>query len=82
MTAQLADAGAHVLADCPDLRRLELHSAVLPIACVEGWSGQAVWRGVRVRDLLTLAGRPGARVAVQSLERSGIYTSSELSPYA
>ena len=63
-----------------DLRRLELHSAVLPIACVEGWSGQAVWRGVRVRDVLKLAGRPGGRVVVQSLEQSGIYTSSELSP--
>ena len=63
-----------------DLRRLGLHSAVLPIACVEGWSGQAVWRGVRVRDLLALAGRPGAPVVVQSLEQAGIYTSSELSP--
>ena len=45
-----------------------------------GWSGQAVWRGVRVRDVLKLAGRPGGRVVVQSLEQSGIYTSSELSP--
>src|SRR5205823_14641344 len=44
-----------------DLRALGLHTAVLPIACVEGWSGQAVWRGVRVCDLLAHAGRPGAR---------------------
>jgi DMSO/TMAO reductase YedYZ molybdopterin-dependent catalytic subunit len=53
---------------------------VLPIACVEGWSGQAVWRGVRVRDLLAHAGRPGAAVQVGSLETSGIYTGSSLTP--
>ena len=53
---------------------------MLPIACVEGWSGQAVWRGVRVRDLLAHAGRPGAAVGVASLETSGIYTGSSLTP--
>jgi hypothetical protein len=63
-----------------DLRALGLHTAVLPIACVEGWSGQAVWRGVRVRDLLAHAGRPGAGASVGSLETSGIYTGSTLSP--
>ncbi len=63
-----------------DLRALGLHTAVLPIACVEGWSGLAVWRGVRVRDLLAHAGRPGAGVSVGSLETSGIYTASSLTP--
>jgi hypothetical protein len=63
-----------------DLRALGLHTAVLPIACVEGWSGQAVWRGVRVRDLLAHAGRQGAAVGVASLETSGIYTGSSLTP--
>lgn len=63
-----------------DLRALGLHTAVLPISCVEGWSAQAVWRGVRVRDLLAHAGRPGASATVVSLETSGIYTSSFLSP--
>lgn len=62
-----------------DLRALGLHTAVLPVACVEGWSGQAVWRGVRLRDLLAHAGRPGAAVDVGSLEKSGIYTGSHLS---
>ena len=62
-----------------DLRSIGLHTAVLPIACVEGWSGQGTWRGVRVRDLLVFAGRPGAAVHVQSLETSGIYTGSDLS---
>jgi hypothetical protein len=63
-----------------DLRALGLHTAVLPIACVEGWSGQAVWRGVRVRDLLAHVGRPGAGASVGSLETSGIYTGSNLTP--
>jgi DMSO/TMAO reductase YedYZ molybdopterin-dependent catalytic subunit len=35
---------------------------------------------VRVRDLLAHAGRPGAGVSVASLETSGIYTGSQLTP--
>ena len=61
-----------------DLAALGMHTAVLPISCVEGWSAQATWRGVRVRDVLAKAGRPGARVAVISLETNGIYTASLL----
>lgn len=50
----------------------------LPISCVEGWSQSAVWQGVRVADLLELAGaEPGARVRVTSLDR-GIYGRSTL----
>jgi DMSO/TMAO reductase YedYZ molybdopterin-dependent catalytic subunit len=63
-----------------DLRRLPARDAVLPIACVEGWSASARWRGVPVRDLLALAGAPpGARVAVESLQEGGRYRRSELS---
>jgi DMSO/TMAO reductase YedYZ molybdopterin-dependent catalytic subunit len=62
-----------------DLRALPQHSARLPIACVEGWSASASWRGVRVRDLLDLVGAAGAdRVVVESLQRSGRYRVSEL----
>ena len=32
-----------------ELRALPQHEAELPIACVEGWSTSARWRGVRVR---------------------------------
>ena len=39
-----------------DLRALPQHEAVLPISCVEGWSATGRWRGVRVRDLLAMAG--------------------------
>ena len=38
-----------------DLAEVATHEATLPIACVEGWSYSARWRGVRVRDLMTMA---------------------------
>ncbi|MFN2491211.1 MAG: molybdopterin-dependent oxidoreductase [Actinomycetota bacterium] len=64
-----------------DLRALAQHEARLPIACVEGWSVEATWRGVRVRDLLAVAGAPDeASVGVESLQPSGLYRRSELSP--
>ena len=45
-----------------------------PIACVEGWSTSQTWRGVRVRDLLDLAGAPAdARVRVHSLQQRRAY---------
>ena len=57
-----------------DLRTLTQCESVLPIACVEGWSVNAHWRGVRVRDLLNLIGAPpGAALRVVSLERNGAY---------
>jgi DMSO/TMAO reductase YedYZ molybdopterin-dependent catalytic subunit len=62
-----------------DLRDLPAREAVLPIACVEGWSASARWRGVPVRDLLELAGAaPGGRVTVESLQEGGRYRRSEV----
>jgi hypothetical protein len=67
-----------------DLRALPQHEATLPIACVEGWSASARWRGVRVRDLLAAAGArtggagSGATVSVESLQATGRYRRSEL----
>jgi DMSO/TMAO reductase YedYZ molybdopterin-dependent catalytic subunit len=56
------------------------HAARLPIACVEGWSQEASWRGVRLRDLLEEVGAPAdATVRVQSLQRGG-YSSALLNP--
>jgi hypothetical protein len=62
------------------LSALPQHQAVLPIACVEGWSRSARWTGVRVRDLLALAGAGDAAegVQVESLQRSGRYRRSTL----
>jgi hypothetical protein len=64
-----------------DLRDLPQHDAELPIACVEGWSTSAHWRGVRARDLLAAAGAEGdAEVLVESLQPTGRYRASTLNP--
>lgn len=61
----------------PQLQAMRQRSAVLPIACVEGWSRNGHWTGVRLRDLLDRAGAPhDARVRVVSLERGGHYAVS------
>ncbi|RIQ20376.1 molybdopterin-dependent oxidoreductase, partial [Jiangella rhizosphaerae] len=64
-----------------DLDRLARREAELPIACVEGWSVSARWRGVPVADLLAAAGvDPGddVTVRVESLQAGGRYRASEL----
>lgn len=61
------------------LRALPQAQARLPIACVEGWSVEAHWSGVRVRDLVARAGgHPGAGVRVVSLEVQGAYRVMEM----
>lgn len=55
--------------------------ADLPIACVEGWSAVARWRGVPVRSLLAAAGADlerDVRVSVESLQENGRFRASEL----
>jgi DMSO/TMAO reductase YedYZ molybdopterin-dependent catalytic subunit len=65
-----------------ELLRLPLHSAALPIACVEGWStSDQWWRGVRLRDLAALVGYDtGAApdVLVESLQRQGAFRRAAL----
>lgn len=63
-----------------DLLAMNQHEAVLPIACVEGWSASAHWGGVRLRDLAVLSGgRPDDPVHVQSLQEAGTsYAASDL----
>ena len=51
-------------------------TARLPIACVEGWSTEQTWTGVRLRDLEALADATAARpatVKVRSLEKQGAF---------
>lgn len=52
------------------------HRAVLPIACVEGWStDDQHWSGPRLADLAALAGLPRAgSVKVQSVQRGGAFS--------
>jgi DMSO/TMAO reductase YedYZ molybdopterin-dependent catalytic subunit len=64
-----------------ELRSLQQSRSDLPIACVEGWSQGASWEGIRVRDLLRLAGAPDhSTVRVVSMEKGGFYATSELPP--
>jgi hypothetical protein len=64
-----------------EVRSLPQHEATLPIACVEGWSASARWRGVRLRDVLELAGAPPDRpVFLQSMQARGLYRSSVVPP--
>lgn len=64
------------------IRAMPQREADLTIACVDGWSASARWRGVPVADLMALAGASeGARSSVISLQPSGApYASSDLSP--
>jgi DMSO/TMAO reductase YedYZ molybdopterin-dependent catalytic subunit len=65
--------------DLAALRAMPQHTAVLPIACVEGWSTTETWTGVPLRDLAALAGVPAPISAfVQSVERRGGFTRATL----
>ncbi len=53
-----------------ELATLPQRTEELPIACVEGWSANAEWTGVRLRDLLDQVDAPrGKDVLVRSLQR-------------
>jgi hypothetical protein len=57
-----------------ELRTLPQCDQELPIACVEGWSQMARWRGVRIRDLVSAVGAPPrSALRVTSLEPEGPY---------
>ena len=67
--------------DLSALEEMARHEASLPIACVEGWSVQADWRGLRLLDLVEQAGGgPDSVVEVRSLERVGFRTSQITGP--
>jgi DMSO/TMAO reductase YedYZ molybdopterin-dependent catalytic subunit len=60
-----------------DLRAMTQTDAGLPIACVEGWSTQARWGGVPVRDLAELVGARGRELVVRSFA-TGAYSTTIL----
>jgi hypothetical protein len=80
--------GAELISlDLAELEAMPRREVSLPIACVEGWSASATWRGISVRDLLTRAGVDADHdghheVEVRSLEPGGLYASSILSASA
>ncbi len=75
----LSGGAAAVELDRAALLEMEQHTAVLPIACVEGWSTTQSWTGVRLRDLAARAGvaRPSSAL-VTSLEESGTFNQAAL----
>jgi hypothetical protein len=56
LLVEMADGTELASFSLADLQSMELHEHEIPIACVEGWSANASWRGVRLRDLLAAAG--------------------------
>jgi DMSO/TMAO reductase YedYZ molybdopterin-dependent catalytic subunit len=63
-----------------DLLAMPQHTYTLPIACVEGWSTQQTWTGVRLSDLAARAGaRLPARVHVRALDGGGPFGAPTLS---
>lgn len=68
-----------IILDREALLGMTQHTAVLPIACVEGWSSTQTWTGVRLRDLAALAGVQSPTSAqVTSLEESGSFNQAAL----
>lgn len=61
------------------LQALPQHDVVLPIACVEGWSQYAPWRGPRLSDLLDSVGaRADAHVRITSLQQRGNFAVTDM----
>jgi hypothetical protein len=60
-----------------DLEQMELQEASFPIACVEGWSVGAHWRGLRLVEVVERAGGSAdSHVKLRSLEPQGSYNYS------
>jgi len=62
-----------------ELMALPQTDVELPIACVEGWSQMASWRGVRLRDLVdTVGASPESDFRLISLEERGGFRQTEM----
>lgn len=56
------------------LQAMPQYRVDLPIACVEGWSQMASWKGPRLRDLMdTVRADPSSKVRATSLEQNSSY---------
>lgn len=73
-TLTVANSTSSVALNYEQLRALPQFESWLPIACVEGWSQYARWRGPRLMDLMDLVGAPqDATVRITSLQRGSSY---------
>jgi len=63
------------------LEAMPQYQVDLPIACVEGWSQMASWKGPRLKDLMDAVGADhGSTVRATSLEQGSIYATTEMEP--
>jgi DMSO/TMAO reductase YedYZ molybdopterin-dependent catalytic subunit len=80
-TLELTGPSGTKLLSVADLAALPQHTANLLITCVEGWSADAVWTGVRLRDLVAMVGGgPDDAVVVESLQENSPYRTSTVEP--
>jgi hypothetical protein len=62
-----------------ELEAMPQTEVTLPIACVEGWSQMAVWRGVRLVDLADAVGAtPDTSFRLTSLEERGSFRMTDM----
>jgi len=60
-----------------EVEAMAVHEGHFPVNCVEGWSVGALWRGLRLLDVVIRAGGSSdSRVRVRSLEPKGTYNNS------
>ncbi|MCU1413303.1 MAG: molybdopterin-binding protein [Microbacteriaceae bacterium] len=63
------------------LEAMTQYQVDLPIACVEGWSQMAHWKGPRVKDLMSRVGaKQGVSVKATSLEKGSSYAVTTMEP--
>jgi len=64
-----------------ELLALQQYEVDLPIACVEGWSQTATWKGPRLRDLMDSVGADAnASIRATSLEEGSLYAVMSMKP--
>ena len=64
-----------------ELRAMPQYEVVLPIACVEGWSQYATWKGPRLKELIAkVDAEASSTVRITSLEQGSIYAQTTMQP--
>lgn len=64
-----------------ELDALPQQREVLPIACVEGWTVDAAWQGVRLADLLDLVDAPSESIVrLRSMQQRGAFAVTSMQP--
>ena len=60
-----------------EVEEMARHEARFPISCVEGWSANAQWRGLRLLEVVERAGGTAdSQLRVRSLEPAGFFNKS------